>query len=103
MELSLEIAVWGLIALVGIGLVYETLFSKKSKNAPAPQNKMITANEAGPTLTGRFRAQQVIKEVPEKTVTVTSGQKEILQAQLSSPTTEEEEEILPDPFSSGKS
>lgn len=102
MELSLEIAVWGLIALVGIGLVYETLYSKKNKGGEPPQNKMITANEAGPTLTGRFKAQQVIKDNPEKKVQVTSGQEEILQAQLSSPTREEEEETLPDPFSSRK-
>ncbi len=93
---TVEAIIITIIIFVGIAVVYDTV-RKNRAGANGNNTKTPTANEALPTATGRFKAQQALQQ-NETEVSLEEPQSAGDQ-QLKI----DEDEPLPDPFDSSKS
>lgn len=76
-----------ILALIAVAALVEFL-SRSGRASSTESGKVTTAAEAGPTQTGRYRVQEMLR----KTESSTKGE-------ASRPEQEpEEDEVLPDPF-----
>ena len=98
--MSINLIILVVIGFVAMAFLYDA--AKKSRTdqekrrSGQPQaERMLTANEAGPTETGRYRVQEALRDTEDS-----SGPREApTEAVRENPESQsEEEELLPDPF-----
>jgi len=85
------------VIVIGLGFVLESKKRSSDKSAEAQdtvqENEPLSADETGPTLTGRYRVQQMLQKTEK-----TPAQRSQASADTVAEATEEDEEELPDPF-----
>jgi len=96
-----EIAIIAIIVFIGIAVIYDAVRKNRTGNTefgeeqPSSSNTP-TANEALPTSTGRFRVQQALQSTPPKDETEEDEGSSVESID------DNDEDSLPDPFSSKK-
>ncbi|MCB0359278.1 MAG: hypothetical protein KDD44_06570 [Bdellovibrionales bacterium] len=78
-----------IIGLVAVGAVIEYLGRSKREGQVDDEQEFLTAAEAGPTQTGRFRVQQMLEQTGERAPHASEGGSEQI---------DDDETALPDPF-----
>lgn len=81
------------VAVIALAVLVDFRRSKTNKNSSTAANNQ-TANEAMPTQTGRFRAQQALSDfgTPQQAAPANTG------SQAPGAASDDEEHPLPDPF-----